>query len=97
MTYELRVTTLERQPASSPADGRDADVPLATGEELEHFYRHLQDTLTDSGFLDPDNPRLLMRRLRRLFGRAQPDQNEINILRGVLASFTQPRNGPRST
>ena len=42
--------------------------------------RHLEATLTHSGFLDPDNPRLLMRRLRRLFARALPDQNEVNIL-----------------
>jgi tRNA C32,U32 (ribose-2'-O)-methylase TrmJ len=39
-----------------------------------------------SGFLDPDNPRLLMRRLRRLFIKAEPDQNEINILRGLLTA-----------
>ena len=43
--------------------------------------------LTDSGFLDPENPRLLMRRLRRLLRRAMPDRNEINILRGILASL----------
>ena len=27
-----------------------------------------------------------MMRLRRLFNRARPDQNEMNILRGVLAA-----------
>jgi len=47
--------------------------------------------LTTSGYLDPDNPRLLMRRLRRLFSRAMPDHNEINILRGILASFEASR------
>lgn len=63
------------------------ETPLATGEEMELFYQHLETVLTDSGFLDPDNPRLLMRRLRRLFVRAKPDKNEINILRGILASL----------
>jgi len=85
MSYELRVTSL-----SDPDPGaveRDEGVPLATGEELEHFYAHLESALTDSGFLDPENPRLLMRRLRRLYGRALPDRNEINILRGILASL----------
>ena len=43
--------------------------------------------LTRSGFLDPENPRLLMRRLRRLFIKAELDQNEVNILRGMLASL----------
>jgi len=64
-----------------------SEVSQVTCEELEHFYVHLQDVLTDSGFLDPDNPRHLMRRLRRLFVRAQPDQNEINILRGMLSAL----------
>ena len=55
-------------------------------EELEHFYAHLEKVLRDVRFLDPDNPRHLMRRLRRLFLRAAPDQNEINILRGILTA-----------
>jgi tRNA C32,U32 (ribose-2'-O)-methylase TrmJ len=42
--------------------------------------------LKDAGFLDPDNPRHLMRRLRRLFIRARPDKNEVNILRGILTA-----------
>jgi tRNA C32,U32 (ribose-2'-O)-methylase TrmJ len=53
---------------------------------LERFYTHLQDVLLEYDFLDPNNPRHLMRRLRRLFGRALPDQTEINILRGILSA-----------
>jgi TrmH family RNA methyltransferase len=63
------------------------DAPLATASELEYFYTHLEAVLTDLRFLDPDNPRHLMRRLRRLCIRARPDKNEINILRGILAAF----------
>lgn len=62
-------------------------VPLATTDELESFYAHLESAALASGFLDPANPRHLMRRLRHLFGRAQPDQNEINILRGLLKAL----------
>ena len=61
-------------------------VDYATSQQLEHFYRHLEDTLIELEFLDPDNPRHLMRRLRRLFIRAKPDQNELNILRGILTA-----------
>ena len=91
LSYELRVASLAGEHAAqTPAEaGRDDGVPLATGDELQHFYDHLETALTDSGFLDPDNPRLLMRRLRRLFGRAMPDRNEINILRGILVSLTR--------
>ena len=80
ISYELR---LARRDAPEPVE---PEIPPATGEEMEHFFAHLEKVLTDTGFLDPDNPRTLMRRLRRLFIKAQPDQNEVNILRGILTS-----------
>lgn len=89
IAYEVRVAKI-----GVSEEGYASETPPATGEELEHFYTHLQDVLTDGGFLDPDNPRQLMRRLRRLFVRAQPDQNEINILRGMLSALDpKARNG----
>jgi TrmH family RNA methyltransferase len=69
-----------------------ASVPLATADEMEGFFGYLESAARDSGFLDPANPRQLMRRLRHLFGRVQPDQNEINILRGLLKAL-QSRDG----
>ncbi|MFL6653361.1 MAG: RNA methyltransferase [Sulfurifustis sp.] len=60
--------------------------PPATEAEMAHFYRHLEGVLLKVGFLDPANPRLLMRRLHRLFNRSQLDRNEVNILRGILTS-----------
>lgn len=86
LTYELRIAAIDEQD-SGPISDDMPEVPLASGAELEYFYAHLEQVLTVSGFLDPDNPRVLMRRLRRLFLRAEPDQNEINILRGILASL----------
>ena len=81
LSYELRIAGLTTEaPTPSP------ETPPATGTELENFYTHLQQVLTRSGFLDPENPRLLMRRLRRLFAKAELDQNEVNILRGMLAA-----------
>jgi len=85
VAYELRMamgSAVEQTP------GRHR---LATAAEMELFYRHLEDTLVAIDFLDPDNPRQLMRRLRRLFGRVQPDDNEINILRGILTAVQQRR------
>lgn len=81
--YELRLA------AANPAAGAvpTREVPLASQAELERFYAHLEQVLGASGFLDPANPRYLMRRLRRLFARAEPDMNEINILRGILAAL----------
>lgn len=61
------------------------DVPKADAHQLELFYQHLEKTLTDLTFHKPENPRLLMQRMRRLFTRIRPDTMEINILRGILA------------
>ncbi len=61
-----------------------ADNPLATAAELEGLYQHFQATLTHIQFYDPNNPKQLFRRLRRLFNRAQLDRMELNILRGIL-------------
>jgi TrmH family RNA methyltransferase len=81
MCYELRLVRMH-----PIVEDAVPEAPLASGEELENFYVHLEKVLTSSGFLDPANPRHLMRRLRRLFARALQDRNEINILRGILAA-----------
>ncbi len=62
------------------------DTKPASANELELFYEHLQRVLIEIGFLDPGNPRHLMRRMRRLFGRTRVDKNEMNILRGILSA-----------
>ena len=64
----------------------EEEQELATADELEHFYDHLQEVLLAIEFLDPKQPKLLMRRLRHLYNRARPTQVEINILRGILSS-----------
>ena len=65
--------------------GLDWDVPRATGQQLESFYAHLEQVMIDLNFHDPENPRLLMMRMRRLFWRIRPDQMEISILRGLMS------------
>jgi len=46
--------------------------------------------MTETGFLNPEHPGRLMPKIRRLFGRARVERDEINILRGILAAS---RNG----
>ncbi len=87
LTYELLAAQ-----SDTPVE-YDAESPPATGEELERFYGHLEQVLKELHFLDPDNPRHLMRRLRRLFIRARLDKNEVNILRGILAAVDRSRSG----
>lgn len=81
LAYEIMVAQRREE---KPATRREA--PLATADELELFYDHLQRVLIRTEFLNPDNPRHLMLRIRRLFARAEPDSNEIAILRGILSA-----------
>ena len=37
-------------------------------------------------FYDPENPKQLLTRMRRLFNRTRMDQMEVSILRGLLSS-----------
>ena len=81
IAYELRQALPEfALPTALP-------LPPATVDDLEGFFAHLETALLDSGFLNPIQPKLLMRRLRRLFARACLEKEEVNILRGILASL----------
>ena len=62
------------------------DQEKATGQQLEHFFEHLERVMIKIRFHDPENPRLLMQRMRRLFGRIRIDVMEMNILRGILTN-----------
>lgn len=62
---------------------------LVTTHEMARFYEHLEKVLIKLEFLDPNNPRLMMRKLRRLFNRAGLEQNEMNILRGILTTINK--------
>lgn len=86
--YEL-LRASRQYTAPSVNEWHEPQVPLARAEDLQRFYCHLQELLVETGFLDPVKPRRLMRRLYRLFNRACLDENEVNILRGILTAVQQ--------
>jgi tRNA (cytidine32/uridine32-2'-O)-methyltransferase len=63
----------------------------ASSESLEYFFRHLEETLIETRFLDPEHPKQLMPRLRRLFTRLQLEKMEVDLLRGMLTAFQGKR------
>ncbi len=71
-----------------------AEREMATHDEMERFYAHLEASMIAARFLNPDMPKRLMTRLRRLFARAQLEKEEVNILRGVLTSRDRPDDLP---
>lgn len=66
-------------------------VKLATTDEMNYLYTHLQQSMIDVGFLNPKQPRKLMRRLKSLFNRAHLDENEVSILRGFLTAIQETK------
>ena len=58
---------------------------------MEKFYGHLQQVLDEVDFRDRTESGHLMARLRRLFQRTILDQNEVNILRGILTAVQGKR------
>lgn len=86
VAYELRMA------ATSGILPEARGEPRATVADLEGLYGHLEQASIVSGFLDPANPGRLDDRWRRLFARARPEREEINILRGLLKALLKSRN-----
>ncbi|MDH4233592.1 MAG: RNA methyltransferase [Gallionella sp.] len=82
MGYELSVAAQSHVPDISK-------FRPAPHEQLEGFFAHLEKTLLEIGFFTTQNPYRMMLRLRRLYARARLEQEEINILRGILSVTTE--------
>ena len=85
MTYLLRE-------ASGTEAGRDSGAtryasPVATVDAVEGFYAQLERALTRVGFHDPQRPRRLMPKIRRIFERTRLETDEVNILRGIVTAL----------
>ncbi len=81
LAYEIRLAAV-----GAPAPVPDDDPP-ARHADLEQCVAELERVLVELAFLDPANPRLLMRRLRRMLARVRPSAAEVNILRGILTAI----------
>jgi tRNA (cytidine32/uridine32-2'-O)-methyltransferase len=90
ISYELMMKSRDKEDLQEKRGEGD----LATADEVEGFYQHMQEALIDAEFLNPENPRKLMRKLRRLYNRVRLEKVEISILRGILSAMQE---GKRKT
>ena len=81
LCYEARVAA-----GAGAVPERRAEA-LATVQDVEALYAHLERAATESGFFDPADPKQLRERFRRLFSRAVMEREEVNILRGLLKAL----------
>jgi tRNA/rRNA methyltransferase len=93
LAYECRLGALDGQGAAASA------APSAIGfhgqaaslEQIDGMYAHLEQALVAIDFLDANNPKKLMPRLKRLFARTQLETEEVNILRGIARQILASR------
>ncbi|WP_225879033.1 RNA methyltransferase [Zeimonas arvi] len=87
------LATSTGEPGEGPGEGLAEGGRPATIQAVEGFFGHLQEVLIRIGFLDPAHPKRLMPRLRRLFGRARLEDEEVAILRGVCTQILKLADG----
>ena len=93
VAYEMRVTALQAaegvlmRKAPKEKESPDWDVELAQHSEVEGMMAHVEEAMVALGYLDPENPRMLMPRLRRLYMRSRMDKLEVNIIRGMCKAI----------
>lgn len=83
IAYECRMALTE---------GKLRDMPyeaLATPDEVERCYAHMKQTLTDLTFYNPNAPKQLLPRFKRMFMRIQLEKQEVNILRGLWSAIDE--------
>jgi TrmH family RNA methyltransferase len=100
IAYELRCAVIDPScGTASQIQERSASVQsseIAGFDDLEGLYGHLERALVTIEYLDPKQPKKLMRRLRRLFGRVALEAPELRILRGILSAAERTARAPKT-
>ncbi|CAH0257710.1 tRNA (cytidine/uridine-2'-O-)-methyltransferase TrmJ [Massilia sp. Bi118] len=92
LAYECRLAAEgDASQASRTQAGVGFQGEAASMAQIEGMYAHLEEALVAIGFLNADNPKKLMPRLKRLFARTQLETEEVNILRGIARHMQKRR------
>jgi TrmH family RNA methyltransferase len=87
VAYELFRARGVRVPAAAPGA-----APLASAADMQRLFEHLAQVLEQIDFRDrTQSGTHLMARIRRFLQRAELDENEVNILRGILTAVQSRR------
>jgi TrmH family RNA methyltransferase len=86
MCYEVRMAITD-----GVLHYQEKPCELATQDDLERLYVHMQSVLEEIGFINPRAPKKLFERLRRLYARTRLEKEEVNLLRGILTLTEKPK------
>lgn len=67
--------------------GEERDLPLATSEEMEQMYDHMEDLFQRIGYLNAQNPGHIMMSIRNIFARTSLDSRDVKIIRGMIGKI----------
>jgi len=81
LAYEARMACMGDTLVTDSNIGFQGEAAGMT--QIDGMYVHLEQALVAIDFLDADNPKKLMPRLKRLFSRTQLETEEVNIMRGI--------------
>ena len=84
LSYEIRLRRLELEVRPAKPQEMTEAMP-ASLDQLERLFSHLNQFMDDIDFHKGRSPDMINQRLRRLFLRAQLDEREIKIIRGLLS------------
>lgn len=84
LAYEARMASVSGAPATRGV-GFQGDAASVT--QIDGMYAHLEQALGAIGFLNADNPKKLMPRIKRMFARGGLELEEVNILRGIARAI----------
>ncbi len=94
IAYECRMAAIfAEQPLSGAPGVIGFQGETADLAQVDAMFAHLEQALVAIEFLDPENPKKLMSRLRRMFARTSLEKEEVNILRGIAKQILQGRRG----
>ena len=95
LAYECRMAILDKENLPTRDEHIGFHGEPASVDQINGMFAHLETALTTIGFLNPDNPKKLMPRLRRLFSRSSLETEEVNILRGIARQIEKQATGKK--
>lgn len=89
MAYECRIAAFSNESNNNDDEisNTESGDDWVTAKDMDGYFDHLKEVMVDLDFLDPENPRYLIPRLRRLYSRSGITRSELNLLRGMLSAI----------
>ena len=88
LAMSVQIISYEIFKASSDNNLKEwRDYPEVNSKQLQMLIDHFIETAVDIEVIDPDNPKKIISRIKRMFTRLQPDEMEASFMRGFLSGI----------